>query len=256
MLPEVVHDRVASVRESLKNGEEVTTQEASALPLRRQASVGGVSGLQKDGNDAPARVFGLRGLDVALNLVRVLVTAHLVLDQKQDSLLVLVVDARKNIDPVHLGPDFDGSHLWSLHPVVLAEEGLDEARTEPMEVRVRIPTGRVGPSEDIGEGGVDVVALRNVDERQRAQIVADERQVRGETRHPLVDVKERLGIGELHHGEERLLERVFDRRGRFQDLPETLVDELRDLQWMIRRASNAHRGGSKTARSYPTGRRS
>ena len=154
MLPEVVHDRVASVRESLKYGEEVTTQEASALPLRRHASVGGVSGLQKDGNDAPARVFGLRGLDVALNLVRVLVTAHLVLDQKQDSLLVLVVDARKNIDPVHLGPDFDGSHLWSLHPVVLAEEGLDEVRTEPMEVRVRIPTGRVGPSEETGEGGV------------------------------------------------------------------------------------------------------
>ena len=38
----------------------------------------------------------------------------------------------------------------------------------------------------------DVVVVRNVDERQRAQIVANERQIRGEARHPLVDVLERL----------------------------------------------------------------
>ena len=49
------------------------------------------------------------------------------------------------------------------------------------------------------------------------RLSANERQIRGEARHPLVDVLERLEIGKLHHGEERLLERILDHGGRLHE---------------------------------------
>ena len=73
-----------------------------------------------------------------------------------------------------------------------------------------------------------------------AQILPDERDVRGEARDALVHVVEGLEVGQVHHDEERLLERIADGRGRRQDPIEALFDELRHLQRVEDRLLDAH----------------
>ena len=69
----------------------------------------------------------------------------------------------------------------------------------------------------------------------------DQRDVCREAGDSLVDVLESLQVGEVHEGEESLLERVRDRSRGIQDLIEAFLDELRHFQWMVNRAFDAYR---------------
>ena len=96
-----------------------------------------------------------------------------------------------------------------------------------------------------------VVALRDIDERQRPEVALHQRDVGGEPRHALVHILERLKVGQLHHCEECLLERVVDRGGGGENLVEALLDERRHLGGMIDRSADADRVGAQP----PTGGR-
>ena len=95
-----------------------------------------------------------------------------------------------------------------------------------------------------------VVGLRHIDERQRPEIVLHQRDVGGQPRHAFVHIFERLEIGELHHREKSLLKRVFDRRGRGENLIEALLDGRGHLERMINRAADSDR-----LRAQPPARR-
>src|SRR5712691_1243333 len=94
------------------------------------------------------------------------------------------------------------------------------------------------------QNGVDIGPLRYVHERQWAQVLPDQRQIRGETRNAFVHILERLQIWQVHHGEERLLKGIGNRRRRVEDLLETLLDQLWHFQRIVDRPANMH--GSNT----------
>lgn len=58
--------------------------------------------------------------------------------------------------------------------------------------------------------GIHIGLLRHVDEGQRAEVVADERDVGRQPRHALVHVLKGLQVGQVHHQREGLLARVGD----------------------------------------------
>src|SRR3546814_3268826 len=80
------------------------------------------------------------------------------------------------------------------------------------------------------EGALDVQVVRHVHERQRRQVVANQWNIGSQSRSTLVDVVERLQVRQLHHREERLLERILDRLRLGQQRVEVLLDLLRYRQ--------------------------
>ena len=76
----------------------------------------------------------------------------------------------------------------------------------------------------------------------------DERNVRRESRCPLVYIIEGLQIGKLNQREEGLLERIFDGRSLGENQIETLFDELGHPHWMKDRASDLDDDVTETAR--------
>ena len=142
-------------------------------------------------------------------------------------------------DAVHRFPgdltDKLGQRLTILHP------------QSPLRIHrlgnCRIPCGRppVGIQEDTAkevdavefvhpEQSRDIYLPRHLRERQRRQVVPDQRDVRREARHALVHVLERLEVRQLNHGKERLLEGVLDIPEPRQHAIETLFDPLRERE--------------------------
>src|SRR6266568_4564751 len=77
------------------------------------------------------------------------------------------------------------------------------------------------------QGAVRVRLLGHVHERERREVVLDQRDVGAEARDALVDVVERLQVGNVHHQEESLLERIAGGVALLKNDTEVFLDPLR-----------------------------
>ena len=99
------------------------------------------------------------------------------------------------------------------------------------------------------EDAFDVERSRNLGEGKRGKIRPNQRDIRRDARQPLVDVLERLQIGELDHREEGLLEWVIDVAQPGEDPIEALLHPLRHGQGL-----EAGTFDSDDGRAQPPGR--
>src|SRR3546814_18183932 len=84
-------------------------------------------------------------------------------------------------------------------------------------------------------GAFKIEVMRDGHELKRRQSVADQWNVGSQSRGTLVDVVERLQVRQLHHREERLLERILDRLRLGKQRVEVLLDLLRYRQRLVHR---------------------
>jgi len=77
-----------------------------------------------------------------------------------------------------------------------------------------------------GEQRLDVQRPRNADERYRYEVLTNHWQVSGEPRNALVHVVERLQVGQLSQGNQRLLEWIANRIEPRQQCVEIGFDDL------------------------------
>lgn len=95
----------------------------------------------------------------------------------------------------------------------------------------------VGPYKDVtqefdavefvdADHGVYIGLLRNVDEGQRAQVMANKRNVGCQPGNALVHILKRLQVGQVHHQEERLLEWVLNFCGHLDDDAKQFLQSL------------------------------
>lgn len=75
--------------------------------------------------------------------------------------------------------------------------------------------------------GVDVGPIRHVDKGQRSEVVPDQRDIGPEPGNPLVDVRKRLQIGDMHQDKKRLLKGIFDCSRLAEVVVETLISRPR-----------------------------
>ena len=164
-------------------------------------------------------------------------------------------DMRACLFPIHAPPHHVPHEMTQRFPMQLFEwigiaEGLPHGR-------VTLGRSLIGPDVDIleqvnpvqlidAQNGVRVGRTRNAGKRQRRQVCLDERNVRRQTRNPLVNIVEGLKVRKMHHGEERLLERVMDCLRSCQHLIKAFLDQLRDFERMEGGAFNADRNPPQT----------
>ena len=84
--------------------------------------------------------------------------------------------------------------------------------------------------------GVHVSLLRHVDERQGTKVVANERYVCSQSRHPLVHILKWLQVGQMHHQKKSLLEGVEDFCRHLDDDAKQLFKPLRQGNGQIHTA--------------------
>ena len=138
-------------------------------------------------------------------------------------------------------------------------------QTERVRLAQRLAHGRVaragaliGPDKHIAQQlyavqfinaqhTVNIGAFRNVHKRQWAEVIANQRDICRQARHPLVHVLERLKVSEVHKREKCLFKRIGNRGGGIEDLLEIFVNPLWQLQRMIDAAVDARADASQAA---------
>ncbi len=83
---------------------------------------------------------------------------------------------------------------------------------------------------------MQVIGLWDINEREWAKIMADERDVCRKPRNTLVDIFKGLKLRQMNHNEKRLLKWVFNRFGLFKNFYELRFDKLWDFERMKNRA--------------------